>query len=278
MIDIQMGPFTRKEAEEATEQFIQTGCRMRHMILDLYERKAHSALGYGDDFERYTHERLGVTFKSDYLRQLQMWARVERDVSVDTPRTLPQNIAYELAKLPGEKRAGAYEEALALNGSGKGGLPDVKHIVTRLLNGGSPAPTASPKTILPLALAKTAEPEPEVPVGAIVDVRTGRPVNPVLRDVTVNVESGEVADIKTGEVILEAIEPVDPFSKEIGGEPIHNDELGYMSDAGNAQLRQFRLYWSLGSDIETVEKALAALHVIYSHKPAFQRHAPDFVE
>ena len=289
MIDIQVRPYTRKEAETATEQFIQTGCAMRHMLLDLYERKAHTALGYGDDFEQYVHQRLGVTWKADYLRQVQMWARVERDVSKsDTPRTLPQNIAYELAKLPGEKRAGAYEEALALSGSGKGGLPDVKHIVTRLLNGGTPAPTAPPKTAVPPPV-KTPEPEPEVPVGAVVDVRTGRPVEEVAPTeperprVVVSTFTPAPAPERIDEPSItlseadEVLEP-DPFSVETDGGPIHDEELGFLPDEAHRQLRQFRLYWSLGSDIETVAKALGALHVIYSHKPAFQRHAPDYTE
>lgn len=175
-------PFTRKEAEAATQEFIRTGVELRHRMLELYERQAHKALGYAD-FEEYSTARLGMNWDNRYLNNLRSWARVERDVhlppvhaqpggslSVEVAkRPLSKHVAEELAKLPSETRREAYQEAVALGATGKGELPCIKHIVTRRLNeingiapkAPSPAPEA-PKAETPAPVVEDPKPVPDV--------------------------------------------------------------------------------------------------------------------
>lgn len=164
-------PFTRKEAEAATQEFIRTGVELRHRMLELYERQAHKALGF-TDFEEYATERLGLMWDNRYLNQLRLWARVERDVclllgyaqpsntlSVEIEKKpLSRNVALELSKLPADTRRDAYHEAIALGATGKGELQCIKHIVTRRLNeANGVAPTIPPLPVpVPVDVPKPA--------------------------------------------------------------------------------------------------------------------------
>lgn len=144
--------YTRKEAETATQAFIATGCKMRQMLLDLYEREAHTALGY-TTFEEYTKDRIGTEWKPDYLRQLRQWARIEReayDISYveQATKSLPFAQAMQLARLPEGTRKAAYEECVDLCEHGKVYRPqafttNLTHIVNRRLKALAPPPEPS---------------------------------------------------------------------------------------------------------------------------------------
>lgn len=170
---------TRREAEEAVRAFHESGWRMRHVLLDMYERRAHEALGYarGDDaWERFCHEVLGVEWRADYLRRLRMWARVERDVLVpggDSVSHVKQNrisahAADELSRLPSaEERRAAWQELQSLRGTARELLRDLRAIVQRRLN------TLSPPSV-------QAAPPPSAPADRQDPPRRSAPAAPIV--------------------------------------------------------------------------------------------------
>lgn len=146
-------PYTRQEAEKATQDFIYIGKNLRQMLLTLYERKAHEALGY-ETFELYCRDRLGAEWNDNYLRQLRLWARNERLVfqdiqTVQSVSTLTKDESSQLARLPENIRKEAYEECMDLCANGKAYRPqtficNLKHIVTRRLKAIAPAVESAP--------------------------------------------------------------------------------------------------------------------------------------
>jgi len=278
-VDIEVYQFTRKEAEAAVERFFAVGVQVRHLILEMHERKADKALGYST-FEEFTRDRLGADWNDGYLRQLRMWASVERQVLVDVEKQrLTKRMVDELLRLPDEKRKQAFEEASMLHADNP--LRDLKHIVNRMLG-------TSDK--YGKARETTASPEPEVPVGAIVDVHTGRPVvevhstptparedaKPIIADFGKGNHTFEIKKEANQAPIIEAIpeEPRDPFADEAeGDEVLHDEELYYLSDETQKKLAQFRKFWNMTSDLETVEKIINQLYTTYSNKPNFAKLA-----
>lgn len=162
------GDFSRKEARDATDEFVRDAVGMRHKMRRLHQRRAHRALGYVDNWGEYLKAECSFDGNVDGTYRTINWAQVEVDLFGENPtEVLTQSIAMELWKLPQPDRKAAYQEALTLAGIGRGKLPDVKHIVTRLLG---KVETSAPSAVT--------EPEPEVPVGALVNVYTGRATEP----------------------------------------------------------------------------------------------------
>lgn len=162
------GDFSRKEARDATDEFVRDAVGMRHKMRRLHQRRAHRALGYVDNWGEYLKAECNFDGNVDGTYRTINWAQVEVDLFGENPsEVLTQSIAMELWKLPQSDRKAAYQEALTLAGIGRGKLPDVKHIVTRLLG---KVETPAPPVVT--------EAEPEVPVGTLVNVHTGRPTEP----------------------------------------------------------------------------------------------------
>lgn len=175
-------PFTRKEAEIASAEAVYTLVAFRHKMLELFERRAHCALGYVT-FEEYANDYLGIEMTKQHAYELRQWAKTERDtlIQVDeqvdasnatallaevSRKPLTRNMARELVKLPPKDRRPAYLEAVSLGATGKGELQCVKHIVTRRLNEAKGIVTAipDPKPYVPPAERKKPDaPAPTAP-------------------------------------------------------------------------------------------------------------------
>lgn len=182
-------PYTRKEAEEASFAFVRLGVEFRDRLLDLFERQAHKALGYVS-FLEFSEKRLGLDMTEERLQRLRRWAKVVRVLATkdgegdeatlrmrriedSAKQSIAENVAYELAKLPTDQIAVAYQEAQDLGASAKTMLAQVKHIVARRLKpavavSGPPAVTAT-ATVAPT-------PVPVPPSGAVFKNTTTGPV------------------------------------------------------------------------------------------------------
>ncbi len=95
---------TPQEAEAAVTMFVSHGTSMRHLLLEMHERKAHKALGF-DSFEGFAQERLGLNPDKSYLSNQVRWARIEQVIASQSEEAVPvprlsRRTAYELAKLP----------------------------------------------------------------------------------------------------------------------------------------------------------------------------------
>lgn len=123
-----IGPeMTRQEAQQAVERYISTGNAMRWMLLEMFERKAHKALNYGE-WAEFCAEQLGLFYSETYHSHLLRAARVERtligkpescDISQLSRPKLAVNAALELAKLPSpEMQRTAWDQMEALREHG----------------------------------------------------------------------------------------------------------------------------------------------------------------
>lgn len=159
-------PMSREEAEQAVTTIIALGNTARFVLLEMFERKAHTALGY-DRWEDFCEQRLGVVHSQSYHADLLRTARVERNVlggneiggtsftdskyfaisdisdmakyltAVNSPR-IPVQVAMQLSKLPtAELQKQAYSEMETLREGGfrtdKQYQSELGNIVKRLL-------------------------------------------------------------------------------------------------------------------------------------------------
>jgi hypothetical protein len=154
-------PYTRAEAMEAVRRFREGGRQLRSLLLDMYERGAHEAMGFHgpDAWDQFVHSHLGAEWRPPYLRQLLVWARVERDIQSHEP--LSRRMAHALAKLPDARlRLAAWtelQEGVVAAGRGlkREHERDLEGIVGRLLLQAMPAKAER------LAISEPPRPEPE---------------------------------------------------------------------------------------------------------------------
>lgn len=274
-MDLEVRQYTRQEAEAAVERFVTTGSSLRHMILEMYDRRAHKALGF-TDFSLFARDRLGGEWDDSYLSKLRNWARIEQQVLVNLDKQrLTKKMADELARLPEEKRKQAYDEASTLMADNP--LRDLKHIVNRMLGASDHYGKKAEKIV---------EQEVDIPVGAVVDVHTGKPiVEPdAFADPPEEVDEKQEAFLKElaeahAEIYADQPAPTDELPPDVwdnGEEPeggwIRTD-LNCINDSAQKQLKQFRAFWSLPNDVDTVEKIIGQLYTTYSNKPNFAKLA-----
>lgn len=280
MEGIEVRQFTRQEAEAAVDQFVSTGWSLRHMILEMYDRRAHTALGF-PEFSEFARQRLGGEWSDSYLSQLRSWARMERIIGDDVHKqltykgSLTKREADELLRLPEEKVAQAYSEAILLHADNP--LRDLKHIVNRMLGASDHYGKKAEKIV---------EQEVDIPVGAVVDVHTGRPVEPeeplstttaLLSEEVLQREWSGDPPVDDEDAPIPADTPshdISELDKVFDYTPLtKKPEEGWLSDEAVARLNQFRAFWQLDSDIATIEKIIGQLYTTYSNKPNFAKLA-----
>jgi len=121
-LDLELTPYSRREAEQAVEQFVSTGWQLRHMILEMYDRKAHRALGF-QEFSDFCKDRLGGQWDDTYLSKLRAWATVERELAVKVHNqltykgSLTKREAEQFKRLPQDQWAETYRELESFSGS-----------------------------------------------------------------------------------------------------------------------------------------------------------------
>lgn len=276
MSELVVEPYSRTEAKEAVDRFVSTGWSLRHMILDMFDRKAHTALGYSE-FSEFTSAELGGQWDHSALSRLRAWARVEQALSSSEELRLPQREAAQFNRLPEELWAETYKELKSIPGAGDNQLNNLTHIVNRRLG---------PKvTILPPVPTKSAEVEPEVPVGAVVDVHSGKPIEEPYDPYKPDEDSDDeerafLAELKEAHedvrqqckadderVFGNAVscDPMDPKTFPVFPEATLAEEgtdLNCIGKDERTKLSQFRTYWKLGSDVETLDQIINQLYTI----------------
>ena len=177
MSDLIVREMTKKEAEAEVAAFTSDWYSARGRLLNMFEGKAHKALGYAT-FEEFAQERLGINVSDSTIKKHLAAARVERNIGESQPKsvtryTLPIRAALELNRLPDDQQAEAYAEVKMLAGYGTL-LPkqierSLKDIVTRKLNQPSRATsTPAPPTPAPIIIENVEPIKPRVPIKPIV--------------------------------------------------------------------------------------------------------------
>jgi hypothetical protein len=145
---------SQREAEALVSEFMVCTRRRREIILELLSRDGITALGFADA-ETFAKDRLGWSRRhwDEEVQTARFEARIassgDRSLSIPA-KGIDIHVARELAKLPDEKQARAYEELTALPGEGaRNQRNNARHIVKRL----SVAPQATES-------APASEPEP----------------------------------------------------------------------------------------------------------------------
>lgn len=155
--ELRVKKYNRTQAEAATEEFIATGCSMRQLLLGLFEKEAHTALGFAE-FPAYCTEKIGTEWKAEYIYQVLNWARIERAIiPTGIVKSIPRHEAMQLARLPEEDRKTIYAECVELH-TGDNGITvrsprfitDLTHIVNRRLKEIGPTETQKSITSAPV--------------------------------------------------------------------------------------------------------------------------------
>lgn len=184
---IALQDMTAAEARSAVEIFVNSGMRLRWMLLEMFERRAHKALHY-TSFEDFADKELALVLDKTALSRLIHWAQVERNISgqkltlgqlsvqelstalKEIPK-IPRTVALELAKLPDpeaqRKAWGEYYERSEAHKSGQVGAryatTELKHVVaSTLANGGNSKPKTDPAPSKPVT-APPVPPKPTAP-------------------------------------------------------------------------------------------------------------------
>lgn len=143
---------TKKAAEELVGQFMTKWQDSRGLLLEMYEGKAHKALGFGS-WEEFCQVRLGIQASDRTINNNLAAARVVRGLQAIAPEdatiaSLPVTAAVELNKLPKAQWADVYKEYEALD-TGKRTPKEtgswMKRIVGRRLGKAKVAPVTPAK-------------------------------------------------------------------------------------------------------------------------------------